>query len=90
MDLHRYPHLLAEPPGISWLRTVRDLGAAQNSLLAYAGALNDFLGSCRGEALTPTTVRRGIERGDEALPLFIRKETQLWDSPKNRKKSLRS
>jgi hypothetical protein len=40
MDLDRYPHLTAEPHALSCLGTVRDVGAARNTILAYAGALN--------------------------------------------------
>ena len=49
---------LAEPYALSWLGTVRDLGAARNTLLAYVGALNAFLGWCAQDSLTLLTVRR--------------------------------
>lgn len=58
MDLHGYPHLTGEPQALSWLGTVRDLGAARNTILAYASALNTFLGWCARESLTSLTVRR--------------------------------
>lgn len=55
----RYPQVAHLSLATSWLRMLANLGLAQNTIDAYGRALEDYLGFCQREGITPLAATKG-------------------------------